>query len=118
MKGGMDMASDSRAAKEQVTSEQIHGVPDQPPPTCPLVDKAIQVVEQIQRDIKGFDRADESELRDMLSWVDRWLADLVGYRGNGMLEDIRTANSKVREWGQGWKDLALEHVPEPEQETA
>ena len=105
-------------AEPKETSESLHGIPAQPPPSCPLVDKAIQVVEQIQRDIKGFERAEEQELRDMLSWVDRWISDLTGYRGNGLLEDIRTANVNIRDWGQAWKDLALEHAPEPEQEVA
>ena len=87
------------------TSEQRHGIRAQPENTCQLIDKARACVEKCQRAIRNYERADEEELRDMISNVESELAEIIGWR-SGLLEDIRRQLTEVRAWGQEWKDAA------------
>lgn len=105
-------------AEKRRTSEQRYGVIAQPAETCPLIDKCIAAVDDALKAIKGYERADEDDMRRMLDTVERELGDLIGYRYNGWLEEIRAANTGIRAWGEGWKEIALEHAPEPEEEPS
>jgi hypothetical protein len=82
-----------------------------------MINDAIESVTKLQRRIRGYERADEDELRDMLSDVEYLLSELSGYGGSGVLEDLRERIEEVRAWGQEWKDLAKEHAPLPEPST-
>jgi hypothetical protein len=66
--------------------------------------------------IRGYERASEAELRDMLSDVEYQLGLLVGYGRSGTFEDIRKRATELRSWGNEWKALAKEHAPVVEQE--
>lgn len=94
------------AVKE--TSEQRHGIRAQPEDTCSLIDKARACVEKCQREMRNVERAEEAELRDMLSTVESELAELIGWR-SGLLEEIRVRASEIRRWGQEWKVTAKDY---------
>lgn len=105
------------------TSEQRYGIPRQPAETCPLInsviDSVVEAVTDIRRAIRGFERADELDLREMIRDVERIVDSLYELQGkNSVLEKIRSSNGDIREWGQAWKELALEHAPAPEQVAA
>lgn len=92
------------------TSEQTYGIRAQPPPTCPIIDEALDEVQLIAKCIRGYERAGEEELRNMISEIETRIGFLDGYRKTGLLEDIRDNVVKIREWGQEWKDLAKEQA--------
>ncbi len=96
---------------ESQPSETLYGISRQPAPACPTINAAIDDVVKLQRRIKGYERAEEDELRDMLSDVEYLLGELCGYGRTGTLEDLRDRITDVRAWGQEWKDLAKEHTP-------
>lgn len=98
------------------TSEYRFGISKQPPNTCPLIDKAHVYVEKIYQAMRGYEKADEDELRDILSTVEHNLAYLIGYGNQGLLEDIRQNAAAIRQWGQEWKDLAKQFAPPYERE--
>lgn len=105
------------AAGEQ-TSEEIFGIVKQPPPTCPLVDEAIKIVQACADDLRGYERMDEEDLRRAISDIEDKLSELAPLRSQwrnsgGLLEDIRTNAGAIREWGQDWKDLAKKLQPQP-----
>lgn len=81
-----------------------------------MIDEALTEIKEIERRIRGYEKAEESELRDMISDIEIRLGQLSGYRNTGLLEDIRKNVTEIRAWGQEWKDCAKEHVPEPELE--
>lgn len=101
-----------------MASEELYGITKQPEDTCPLIDAALSEINGMQKRIRGYERASEEELRDMLSDVERDLGILSGYGRSGLLEDIRRRVSEVRAWGKEWKDLAKEHAPKPEVSSA
>lgn len=104
--------------EKRLTNEQRYDISQQPAETCPLIDLTIALVERSMKAIKGYERMDESELRNACSDVESLLSELLGYRRDGRLEEIRNANIAIRDWGQQWKELALEHAPEPAEEAA
>tara|TARA_R110000772_G_scaffold249530_2_gene363834 strand:+ start:23256 stop:23582 length:327 start_codon:yes stop_codon:yes gene_type:complete len=89
-----------------MTTEEIFDIPPQPAETCPLVDKAQALAESALGHATNYDKCDEEELRDRLWRIESDLGDLVGYKGNGLIEEIRQANESIRNWGQEWKDAA------------
>jgi hypothetical protein len=101
-------AKNGAGGERAETSEQRHGISPQPGDTCPLIDKARACVEKCQREMRNYERAEEAELRDMLSTVESELADLIGWR-SGLLEEIRVRASEIRHWGQEWKDAAKDY---------
>lgn len=102
--------------KEQ-TSEELYGISKQPAETCPIIDEALRELGAIARRIRGYEKADESELRDMLSDVETHIGYLDGWNRTGLLEDIRRNVTAIRAWGQEWKDYAKENAPAPEAEV-
>ena len=97
-------------------SELRYGIVKQPEPCCPLINSALEEVNGLQKRIRGYERASEDELRDMLSDVERDLSSLSGYGRSGLLEDIRRRVEDVRSWGQEWKVYAKDNAPAPEVE--
>lgn len=104
-----------RSVRPTATSEELYGITKQPPPTCPLIDDALKEVNGCQKRIRNYERADEDELRDMLSDVESNLGTVSGYRNSGLLEDIRQRVEEIRAWGEEWKRLAIEHAPKPDE---
>ena len=97
-------------------SELRYGIVKQPEPCCPLINSALEEVNGLQKRIRNYERADEDELRDMLSDVETHLGYLSGYGNSGLLEDIRGRTEEIRAWGQEWKDYAKDNAPAPEAE--
>ena len=107
------------SAPDSPTSETLHGVTAQPPPTCPLIDDALDEVHRILKAIRRYERASEDEMREMLSEVEQRLGYLSGYGDTGLLEDIRARTIDIREWGEEWKTTALDyHDRLPEEHRA
>ena len=80
------------------TSESVLGLPEQPPNTCPMIDKAQKIIAKLSTRIKGYKKVDDVE--ELLSDVE-WDIDI-----SSDLEDIRTNAENIRAWGQAWKDYA------------
>lgn len=91
-----------------MTSEKEYEITKQPEETCPLVDKAIKAVTLAQDHLSGYEKLEEAELKHVIWLVELELGEIVGYRGQGSLEDIRESNQRLRQWGQEWKEKALE----------
>lgn len=98
-----------------MTSENIHSIPEQPSNTCPMIDDVGDYLDDIISEfIVPFDRLTHEELIDFVNTIESKLRDSrkKQYSWNSdhypMLEDIRTNVIAIREWGQGWKELALE----------
>lgn len=102
--------------EDKQPSEVRYGISKQPPPTCPIINDALESVNKLQKRIRNYERADEDELRDMLSDVETHLGYLSGYGNSGLLEDIRGRTEEIRAWGQEWKDYAKDNAPAPEAE--
>ena len=88
-------------------AERDRGIDDQPQPTCPMIDDAIDDLdEQIGYELQGILDEDDpsdnttSRVKDAISKA-RTVMD--------QLEDIRDNAARIRQWGQGWKDHALEN---------
>lgn len=88
------------------TSEELHGIPAQPGPTCPMIDAAIDKLRNAELEIRGYGRCDEVEdLTDIIERVERWLFHWDTVEGD--LQKIRRHVEAVREWGEEWKQLCL-----------
>lgn len=99
------------------TSEVEHGVSEQPPETCPMIDEVLSIIEKCQDGLRGYERMEEEEMRDALKDIEYALAEITGYRHNGPLEKVRQNAGAIRAWGQEWKDLAKDYhsrIPEEE----
>ena len=97
------------------SSEKRYGISKQPSETCPLIDAAMKAVQEAQEYTQRSDRDSEEELRERLWRIELALSELVQYRNQGILEDIRNNVSAIRNWGQEWKDLAKQYAPEDEE---
>jgi len=85
-----------------MTSEERYSISPQPGDTCPLIDEVIRKIDEALGDIKNADRSESiDELRDACRNVD-WALDGL----EDKLEAIRERVSRVRGWGQEWKDEA------------
>jgi len=83
-----------------------------------LISDAVQKVEKVQGIVKGYERCDDvEELHSMLSEVEYYLGELVGYRKSGTLEDIEKQVDKFRAWGSEWRTLAEEFAPIPSKQV-
>lgn len=86
-----------------MTSESERGLPAQPQDTCPMIDRVIDVLNDVIKSTRHHDRIDSAEdLHNIISDI-RQDIDL----DDGM-EKIRTNVCLIRDWGQGWKEHALE----------
>ena len=86
-----------------MTSESERDLPAQPQDTCPMIDRVIDVLDDIIKSTRYYDRIDSVEdLQSIISDI-RWDIDL-----DGDMEKIRTNVCLIREWGQSWKEYALE----------
>lgn len=88
------------------TSEELYGIIKQPVPTCPIINEALTEVNEMQKLIRGYERADENELKSMLSDIEYKLGLLSGYSRSGLLEDVRENCELIRNWGEEWKTWA------------
>ena len=67
-----------------------------------MIDGVIQDLATIMRAIKGYRNAYESELRDMVDDVDTYINQ------EDAMEEIRTNVCLIRDWGESWKQYALQ----------
>ena len=86
-----------------MTSESERGLPAQPVDTCPMIDRVIDVLNDIIKSTRNHDRIDSVEdLHSVISDIRRDI-DL-----DDDMEKIRTNVCLIRDWGQSWKDYAKE----------
>ena len=86
-----------------MTSESERGLPSQPKDTCPMIDRVIDVLNNIIKSTRNHDRIDSVEdLHSVISDIRRDI-DL-----DDDMEKIRTNVCLIRDWGQRWKDYAKE----------
>lgn len=64
--------------------------------TCPDIDKYIKSIRYAIIKDKDLKRLDENDLADAASSMSAELENCIDY-----LEDMRTANAALREWGEG-----------------
>lgn len=91
-----------------MTSEEIHGIPPQPPPTCPMIDESIEIVKSAihkAREAHSTFRDPDSFAESMCD-IERELSQLVGISGPAVLEKARQNTVEIRAWGQAWKEKA------------
>ena len=88
-----------------MTSEELHGVAEQPADTCPLIDDATASVRKALSLLKGHHRMELDELRDACARAEWEIDSLLGVRGD--LELIRERAGLIRDWGEEWKQLTL-----------
>lgn len=63
--------------------------------TCPDIDKLIKRYDSIMKIIKGYNQIEDVDtLKDIISDVENEL-----YNFDSVLEDLRSANSALRDWG-------------------
>lgn len=91
--------------EEKLTPEQIHDI--SPQPSFPSVDEVYQIVVDLQRQIKGYERYNEEELIRLIQDIEYELSNLVGYGKSGLLEDIIDKTSEIVCWGYEWRRCAL-----------
>lgn len=96
----------------KMTSEEQVSIATQPPETCPIINKCIKNIENCQGQLSGYEKMELEELRECLQFIEYELAELVGFREQGHLEDIRKNVVAIRAWGQEWKDLAKSEMAE------
>lgn len=89
-------------AEKSKTTEERLGMIIPPSYQCSDIDKLIKVINWAEKYVTQSTKTDDAdELRNHL--------DDIEYEMNGLesdLEDIRKACEELRDWGQGWKDLA------------
>jgi hypothetical protein len=86
-----------------MTSEAQRDLPSQPQDTCPMIDHVIGVLDGICRYMRRYEWIDNvGDLHSMLSDInsDICLDD--------DMEKIRTNVCLIRDWGQSWKEYALQ----------
>lgn len=93
-----------------MASEELYGISEQPAPTCPKVDLVIRSMRKALAALNGWKRMDEDELRSACDYAEWHISN-----AEGEIDEVRFHAAKIRAWGQGWKDLAKEHAPKPEQ---
>lgn len=84
-----------------MSSEEENGIVRQPADTCPLIDSVVSEIESILGELEGWKYMDEKELREACDYAE-WKIKCIE------LEPIRDRVRQIREWGQQWKELALE----------
>ena len=87
-----------------MTSEEILGLPKQPPPSCPDIDKVLRSARDVSRSIRAALHNSRGEpWEDCVSDVEtEWMSLDVEFA----LESLRTHNQTLRDWGQAWKEEA------------
>ena len=92
------------------TSESIYDIVPQPPDTCPFINDVINEIDKCSKAMLRRDRypEDPKVLMQMLDEADSCLYGLTS-----TMEDIRRNVINIRRWGQEWKDLAKNNIPEP-----
>jgi len=91
-----------------MTSEEKYGISEQPDDTCPLINHAQDCIKDMMNTFPSsrmMRNADEEELRGMLQDAEETV-NWEGEKADEKLEEIRERVTKIRAWGQDWKDFA------------
>jgi hypothetical protein len=88
-----------------MSSEDLYKIPPQPDPICPLLDG-------IQDNLYSLKHYGKSAPQPQSTFIDDEVTSTLLE-----LETIREEIIRLREWGQGWKDLALSETCEQCQGT-
>lgn len=82
-------------------TDSSRGLPDQPGPTCPYIDKAIDSANEVldHFDLIGQPGVEFDSVRDD---IESSVSDV-----GSSAEEARQNVMEIREWGQEWKDYAL-----------
>lgn len=86
-----------------MTSEERCGIIEQPPPTCPLIDRVKGDTLDALCCIKRICKGDTDEIRDLLDEMEN-LIDLAAEE----MEDIRERVENIRAWRNEWKARAID----------
>ena len=109
-----------------MSSEERYGLPKQPGNTCPIIDAALNDLGSLQRKYDGpgpFDRRrirnaeTAEELRDIIDEIVYEIEqdnELNTRPIEDAFEECREQASKIREWGESWKELAKENLDKVE----
>lgn len=89
-----------------MTNEQRFEIAPQPEATCPMIDAIIKKLNSVERSIRGFQNLDDvDELKEV---IDSIHSDLFSWNDlESDLEKIRNHVEKIRNWGEEWKQLAI-----------
>jgi len=89
-----------------MTNEQRFAIAPQPEATCPMIDAIIKKLNSAERSIRGFQKLDDvDELKEV---IDSIHSDLFSWNDlESDLEKIRKHVEKIRNWGEEWKQLAI-----------
>lgn len=98
------LVRDASPAKEP-TSEEVHGIREQPAPTCPMLDSVIRDLQKAMQDLHRWerDKEDAEALANRCEYAEWHIGSI-----EEKLEKIRGHVEEIRAWGQEWKDLAKE----------
>lgn len=106
----------------QGTSEDKHDIREQPENSCPTIDTAIEQINLAQKAQRhAHDYAhniddEDSQKQYVIEELDRIYSELFDLENN--FEYCRSQCEDIREWGQQWKDLALQLIQEKESSDA
>ena len=84
------------------TTEDLFGLSEYVPVTCEFINKAKNIVEDINREtyLKSGQQTEEN-YKEAVEFTQSWINDI-----GDELEKLRAMNNNLRQWGQSWKDLA------------
>lgn len=86
-----------------MTSESQRDLPFQPEDTCPMIDGVIDSLDTVKKYMKKYDRIDDVAVLHSMLYDIEWDLGL-----DDDMEKIRTNVCLIRDWGQSWKDYALQ----------
>jgi chromosome segregation ATPase len=70
--------------------------------TCPIIDRAIKDLDRASRQLNtvdlDFDELSPSKLKELLAEARDWIDEAIS--SSGVLEEIRDANARLRQWGE------------------
>jgi hypothetical protein len=85
------------------TSEEMFGIDSPPDYQCPLIDKIVKAIREIESNTRVSNYDEWEDLKEKLDMIDYYVYDL-----ESELETLRANIDLLRNWGNAWKELAKE----------